>query len=134
EKVEKNPYSVLLIDEIEKAHPDIYNILLQIMDYGKLTDQNGKIIDFRNIILIMTTNAGAVELQKNQIGFNKITDNKDGDLEMINKIFSPEFRNRLDAIVQFNSLSLDNVKKIVQKNVFELETQLGERDVVIHLT
>jgi len=134
EKVEKNPYSVLLIDEIEKAHPDIYNILLQIMDYGKLTDQNGKIIDFRNIILIMTTNAGALELQKNQIGFNKKKDNKDDDLEMINKIFSPEFRNRLDAIVQFNSLSLDNVKKIVQKNVFELETQLGERDVVIHLT
>ena len=133
EKVDKNPYAVLLIDEIEKAHPDVYNILLQIMDYGKLTDQNGKKIDFRNIILIMTTNAGAEDLQKSQIGFNKST-NKDGDLESINKIFSPEFRNRLDSIVQFNSLNKDTVKKIVEKFVIELETQLGERDVIINLT
>ena len=133
EKVDKNPYAVLLIDEIEKAHPDVYNVLLQIMDYGKLTDQNGKKIDFRNIILIMTTNAGAEDLQKSQIGFNKST-NKDGDLESINKIFSPEFRNRLDSIVQFNSLNKDTVKKIVEKFVIELETQLGERDVIINLT
>jgi len=133
EKVDKNPYSVLLIDEIEKAHPDVYNILLQIMDYGKLTDQNGKKIDFRNIILIMTTNAGAEDLQKSQIGFNKSI-NKDGDLESINKIFSPEFRNRLDSIVQFNILNKDTVKKIVEKFVIELETQLGERDVIINLT
>lgn len=133
EKVDKNPYAVLLIDEIEKAHPDVYNILLQIMDYGKLTDQNGKKIDFRNIILIMTTNAGAEDLQKSQIGFNKSI-NKDGDLESINKIFSPEFRNRLDSIVQFNILSKDTVKKIVEKFVIELETQLGERDVIINLT
>ena len=133
EKVDKNPYAVLLIDEIEKAHPDVYNILLQIMDYGKLTDQNGKKIDFRNIILIMTTNAGAEDLQKSQIGFNKSI-NKDGDLESINKIFSPEFRNRLDSIVQFNILNKDTVKKIVEKFVIELETQLGERDVIINLT
>ena len=116
EKVDKNPYAVLLIDEIEKAHPDVYNILLQIMDYGKLTDQNGKKIDFRNIILIMTTNAGAEDLQKSQIGFNKSI-NKDGDLESINKIFSPEFRNRLDSIVQFNILNKDTFKKIVEKFV-----------------
>ena len=133
EKVDKNPYAVLLIDEIEKAHPDVYNVLLQIMDYGKLTDQNGKKIDFRNIILIMTTNAGAEDLQKSQIGFNKSI-NKDGDLESINKIFSPEFRNRLDSIVQFNVLNKDTVKKIVEKFVIELETQLGERDVIINLT
>ncbi|CAO6131149.1 clpA ATP-binding subunits of Clp protease and DnaK/DnaJ chaperones [Candidatus Pelagibacterales bacterium] len=133
EKVDKNPYAVLLIDEIEKAHPDVYNILLQIMDYGKLTDQNGKKIDFRNIILIMTTNAGAENLQKSQIGFNKSI-NKDGDLESINKIFSPEFRNRLDSIVQFNILNKDTIKKIVEKFVIELETQLGERDVIINLT
>ena len=133
EKVDKNPYAVLLIDEIEKAHPDVYNVLLQIMDYGKLTDQNGKKIDFRNIILIMTTNAGAEDLQKSQIGFNK-SNNKDGDLESINKIFSPEFRNRLDSIVQFNVLNKDTVKKIVEKFVIELETQLGERDVIINLT
>ena len=133
EKVDKNPYAVLLIDEIEKAHPDVYNVLLQIMDYGKLTDQNGKKIDFRNIILIMTTNAGAEDLQKSQIGFNK-SSNKDGDLESINKIFSPEFRNRLDSIVQFNILNKDTVKKIVEKFVIELETQLGERDVIINLT
>jgi len=133
EKVDKNPYAVLLIDEIEKAHPDVYNVLLQIMDYGKLTDQNGKKIDFRNIILIMTTNAGAEDLQKSQIGFNKSI-NKDGDLESINKIFSPEFRNRLDSIVQFNILNKDTVKKIVEKFVIELETQLGERDVIINLT
>jgi ATP-dependent Clp protease ATP-binding subunit ClpA len=132
-KVDKNPYAVLLIDEIEKAHPDVYNVLLQIMDYGKLTDQNGKKIDFRNIILIMTTNAGAEDLQKSQIGFNKST-NKDSDLESINKIFSPEFRNRLDSIVQFNILNKDTVKKIVEKFVIELETQLGERDVIINLT
>ena len=133
EKVDKNPYAVLLIDEIEKAHSDVYNVLLQIMDYGKLTDQNGKKIDFRNIILIMTTNAGAEDLQKSQIGFNKST-NKDSDLESINKIFSPEFRNRLDSIVQFNILNKDTVKKIVEKFVIELETQLGERDVIINLT
>ncbi len=133
EKIDKNPYAVLLIDEIEKAHPDVYNVLLQIMDYGKLTDQNGKKIDFRNIILIMTTNAGAEDLQKSQIGFNKSI-NKDGDLESINKIFSPEFRNRLDSIVQFNVLNKETVKKIVEKFVIELETQLGERDVIINLT
>ena len=133
EKVDKNPYAVLLIDEIEKAHSDVYNVLLQIMDYGKLTDQNGKKIDFRNIILIMTTNAGAEDLQKSQIGFNKSV-NKDGDLESINKIFSPEFRNRLDSIVQFNVLNKDTIKKIVEKFVIELETQLGERDVIINLT
>ena len=103
ESVEKNPYSVLLIDEIEKAHPDIFNILLQIMDYGKLKDQNGKNVDFRNVILILTSNIGANELEKDQIGFSN-KKNDQIDQETINKVFSPEFRNRLDSIISFNRL------------------------------
>jgi len=133
EKVEKNPHAVLLIDEIEKAHPDIFNILLQIMDYGTLSDQNGKKIDFRNIILILTTNAGATDLEKNEIGFVKNKDNQ-SDIETINKIFSPEFRNRLDALIRFNYLDKEIIKQIVSKFIIELESQLSARDISIELT
>jgi ATP-dependent Clp protease ATP-binding subunit ClpA len=133
ESIEKNPYSVLLIDEIEKAHPDIFNILLQIMDYGKLKDQNGKNVDFRNVILILTSNIGASELEKDQIGFaNK--KNNEIDKETINKVFSPEFRNRLDSIISFNRLDRSIIKQIVSKFILELETQLNARDVVIELS
>ena len=114
ESIEKNPYCVLLIDEIEKAHPDIFNILLQIMDYGKLKDQNGKNIDFRNVILILTSNIGASELEKDQIGFSNKKNDKI-DQETINKVFSPEFRNRLDSIISFNRLDKKIIKQIVSK-------------------
>ena len=123
ESIEKNPYSVLLIDEIEKAHPDIFNILLQIMDYGKLKDQNGKNVDFRNVILILTSNIGASELEKDQIGFaNK--KNNEIDKETINKVFSPEFRNRLDSIISFNRLDRSIIKQIVSKFILELENTI----------
>ena len=131
--IEKNPYCVLLIDEIEKAHPDIFNILLQIMDYGKLKDQNGKNIDFRNVILILTSNIGASELEKDQIGFSNKKNDKI-DQETINKVFSPEFRNRLDSIINFNRLDKKIIKQIVSKFILELETQLNARDVVIELS
>ena len=133
ESIERSPYCVLLIDEIEKAHPDIYNILLQIMDYGKLKDQNGKNIDFRNVILILTSNIGAYELEKDQIGFSNKKNDKI-DQETINKVFSPEFRNRLDSTISFNRLDKTIIKQIVSKFILELETQLNARDVVIELT
>ena len=133
ESIEKNPYCVLLIDEIEKAHPDIFNILLQIMDYGKLKDQNGKNIDFRNVILILTSNIGASELEKDQIGFSNKKNDKI-DQETINKVFSPEFRNRLDSIITFNRLDKKIIKQIVSKFILELETQLHTRDVVVELS
>jgi ATP-dependent Clp protease ATP-binding subunit ClpA len=133
ELVEKNPHAVLLIDEIEKAHPDIYNILLQIMDYGNLTDQNGKKIDFRNIILILTTNAGAADLEKNQIGFVKEKDNNN-DFETIKKIFTPEFRNRLDSVIRFNNLNKEIIRQVVSKFIIELEIQLNARDITIELS
>ena len=133
ELVEKNPHAVLLIDEIEKAHSDIYNILLQIMDYGNLTDQNGKKIDFRNIILILTTNAGATDLEKNQIGFVKETDNNN-DFETIKKIFTPEFRNRLDSVIRFNNLNKEIIRQVVSKFIIELEIQLNARDITIELS
>ena len=132
DKVDQNPHCVLLLDEIEKAHPDIYNILLQVMDYGKLTDNNGKTIDFRNVILIMTTNAGATQLAKAPVGFERSA-RTDDDSEEINRVFSPEFRNRLDAIVPFNALSKDTVAKVVDKFVMELEAQLSEKNVIITL-
>ena len=133
ESIEKNPYCVLLTDEIEKAHPDIFNILLQIMDYGKLKDQNGKNIDFRNVILILTSNIGASELEKDQIGFSNKKNDKI-DQETINKVFSPEFRNRLDSIITFNRLDKKIIKQIVSKFILELETQLHTRDVVVELS
>src|SRR5690606_28246720 len=131
--IDQHPYSVLLLDEIEKAHPDVFNVLLQVMDYGKLTDHNGKTVDFRNVILIMTTNAGASELAKSAIGFERSMRTGE-DEEAINRTFTPEFRNRLDAIIPFSALSRDVVLKVVDKFVMQLEEQLGDRDVTIELT
>lgn len=133
DKVDQNPHCVLLLDEIEKAHPDIYNILLQVMDYGKLTDNNGKVIDFRNVIMIMTTNAGAAELAKAPVGFEREV-RIDEDKEAINKMFTPEFRNRLDAIVPFKALKQETVSKVVDKFMAQLEAQLTEKNVTIQLT
>lgn len=130
--VDQNPHCVLLLDEIEKAHPDLFNILLQVMDYGKLTDNNGKTIDFRNVILIMTSNAGAAEIARPAVGFER--ENRIGeDTEAVERLFTPEFRNRLDAIVPFNSLSPEILDRIVDKFVMELEAQLADRNVIIEL-
>ncbi|MDE1900682.1 MAG: ATP-dependent Clp protease ATP-binding subunit ClpA [Alphaproteobacteria bacterium] len=130
--VDQQPHCVLLLDEIEKAHPDLYAILLQVMDHGKLTDHNGKVVSFRNVILIMTTNAGAADLAKPAIGFAR--DARSGeDTEAINKLFTPEFRNRLDAIIPFNPLPPDIIEKVVEKFVLQLEGQLAERGVTIEL-
>ena len=131
--IDQHPHSVLLLDEIEKAHPDLFNILLQIMDHGKLTDHNGKKVDFQNVILIMTTNAGASDLAKAAIGFNRSKREGD-DEEAITRLFSPEFRNRLDAIIPFANLSPDVISKVVEKFVFQLEAQLGDRNITIELT
>jgi len=131
--IDQNPHCVLLLDEIEKAHPDIFNILLQVMDHGKLTDHNGKAVDFRNVILIMTSNAGAADLAKAPIGFNR--DERTGDdQEELNRIFSPEFRNRLDSIIPFSSLSEDVISQVVDKFIYELEAQLADRSVAFELT
>ena len=131
--IDQNPHCVLLLDEIEKAHPDLYNILLQVMDHGKLTDHNGKDVDFRNVILIMTTNAGASDLAKPAIGFGREAREGD-DLEAINKMFSPEFRNRLDAIIGFSPLSEDVILRVVDKFIMQLEVQLEDRGVEIELS
>ena len=133
DKVDQHPHCVLLLDEIEKAHPDLYNILLQVMDYGKLTDNNGKTIDFRNVILIMTTNAGATELAKPGMGFERSLREGD-DEEAINRAFSPEFRNRLDAIIPFRPLTLETIGRVVDKFVMQLEAQLADRGVTISLS
>ena len=130
--VDQQPHCVLLLDEIEKAHPDLYALLLQVMDHGQLTDHNGKNVNFRNVILIMTTNAGAADLAKPAIGFER-TVRTGEDTEAINKLFTPEFRNRLDAIIPFNSLSQDVIEKVVEKFVLQLEGQLAERGVTIEL-
>ncbi|MDB5361715.1 MAG: clpA [Rhodospirillales bacterium] len=130
--VDQHPHCVLLLDEIEKAHPDLFNILLQVMDYGKLTDHNGKNVDFRNVILIMTTNAGASEMSKPAIGFGNPVRTGD-DKEAINRLFSPEFRNRLDSIISFAPLSRDTIHKVVDKFVLQLEVQLADRGVTIEL-
>ena len=131
--VDQHPHSVVLLDEIEKAHPDLFNILLQVMDHGKLTDHNGKQIDFRNVVLIMTSNAGASDMAKPPMGFNRV--NREGeDAEAVNKLFSPEFRNRLDAIVPFANLPTEVIQKVVEKFIFQLEAQLADRGVTIELT
>lgn len=130
--VDQHPHSVVLLDEIEKAHPDIYNILLQVMDHGSLTDHNGKKIDFRNVILIMTTNAGASEMAKSAIGFGS-SKRTGEDEEALNRLFTPEFRNRLDAIIPFSPLPTAVIHKVVQKFVMQLETQLSERNVTFDL-
>ena len=132
DQVDQHPHSVLLLDEIEKAHPDLFNILLQVMDHGKLTDHNGKTVDFRNVILIMTTNAGASELAKPPIGFER-TARAGEDQEAINRMFTPEFRNRLDAVIGFKSLSPEIISRVVDKFVLQLEGQLGDRQVTIEL-
>jgi ATP-dependent Clp protease ATP-binding subunit ClpA len=134
DKVDQHPHSILLLDEIEKAHPDLYNILLQVMDYGKLTDNNGKTIDFRNVILIMTTNAGASELAKPTMGFERGPVREGDDEEAINRAFSPEFRNRLDAIIPFRSLTPETIGRVVDKFIMQLEAQLGDRGVTIELS
>ncbi|MDQ5960233.1 MAG: ATP-dependent Clp protease ATP-binding subunit ClpA, partial [Pseudomonadota bacterium] len=128
EAVTKKPYCILLLDEIEKAHPDVYNILLQVMDHGTLTDNNGRKADFRNVVIIMTTNAGQEAIQKNTMGFT--SDKKTGD-EMIEikRLFTPEFRNRLDAIVSFRALDHDVILRVVDKFLMELELQLHEKKV-----
>jgi ATP-dependent Clp protease ATP-binding subunit ClpA len=131
--VDQNPYCVLLLDEIEKAHPDLFNILLQIMDHGKLTDHNGKSVDFRNVILIMTTNAGASDLAKPAIGFTRVKRTGD-DTEAINRLFAPEFRNRLDAVIAFGHLSSEVIGNVVEKFVMQLEAQLADRQVTIELS
>jgi len=130
--VDQHPHSVVLLDEIEKAHPDIYNILLQVMDHGSLTDHNGKKIDFRNVILIMTTNAGASEMARSAIGFGS-SKRSGEDEEALNRLFTPEFRNRLDAIIPFSPLPTAVIHKVVQKFVMQLETQLSERNVTFDL-
>ncbi len=130
--VDQNPHCVLLLDEIEKAHYDLFNILLQVMDYGKLTDHNGKTIDFRNVILIMTTNAGAIDVSKNKIGFNTKKSNDDSS-DAINRIFSPEFRNRIDSIIHFNHLSKNIVLSIVDKFIIEIEAQLEDKGVSLSI-
>ncbi len=131
--IDQHPHSVLLLDEIEKAHPDLFNVLLQVMDYGKLTDHNGKQVDFRNVILIMTTNAGAAELAKPAMGFSRELRVGDSE-EAITRTFTPEFRNRLDAIVPFRHLTPEIIAQVVDKFVLQLEAQLADRKVTIELT
>ncbi|QND47075.1 ATP-dependent Clp protease ATP-binding subunit ClpA [Rhizobium lusitanum] len=130
--VDQHPHSVVLLDEIEKAHPDIFNILLQVMDHGSLTDHNGKKIDFRNVILIMTTNAGASEMAKAAIGFGSAKRTGE-DEEALNRLFTPEFRNRLDATIPFAPLPTVVIHKVVQKFIMQLEAQLSERNVTFDL-
>jgi ATP-dependent Clp protease ATP-binding subunit ClpA len=132
DQIDQHPHAVLLLDEIEKAHPDLFNILLQVMDHGKLTDHNGKTVDFRNVILIMTTNAGAADMAKPAIGFER-EERIGDDKEAIEKLFTPEFRNRLDATIGFKALSPEVVARVVDKFVMQLEAQLGERSVTIEL-
>ncbi|WP_202841874.1 ATP-dependent Clp protease ATP-binding subunit ClpA [Luteimonas saliphila] len=133
EKIVKTPHCVLLLDEVEKAHPDIFNILLQVMDRGVLTDTNGREANFRNVILVMTTNAGAAQAARRSIGFTR-QDHSTDAMEVIRKGFTPEFRNRLDAIVQFQALGMDHILRVVDKFMIELEAQLHEKDVSLSAT
>jgi len=130
--VNKAPHCVLLLDEIEKAHPDVFNLLLQVMDHGTLTDNNGRKADFRNVILIMTTNAGAQEMSRASIGFSQQNHSSDG-MEAIKRIFTPEFRNRLDAIVQFGPLNVETIRTVVDKFLVELQVQLDDKRVTLHV-
>jgi ATP-dependent Clp protease ATP-binding subunit ClpA len=132
EAVTKNPHAVVLLDEIEKAHPEVFNLLLQVMDHGTLTDNNGRKADFRNVILVMTTNAGAQEMSRASIGFTEQDHSTDG-MGIITKTFTPEFRNRLDAIIQFSSLDPISVKRVVDKLIVELEAKLDSNDVTLEL-
>ena len=130
EAIAKQPHSVLLLDEVEKAHPDVFNLLLQVMDHGTLTDNNGRKADFRNVVIVMTTNAGASEISRPSIGFTHQDHSSDG-MEAIRKLFSPEFRNRLDAIIQFRSLDPAVITRVVDKFIYELEAQLQEKGVTL---
>ncbi len=130
EEINKHPHSVLLLDEIEKAHPDVFNLLLQVMDHGTLTDNNGRKADFRNVVLVMTTNAGADETSRRSIGFTEQDHSSDG-MEALKRYFTPEFRNRLDAVVQFAPLGEETIRSVVDKFVFELEQQLEEKKVAL---
>jgi ATP-dependent Clp protease ATP-binding subunit ClpA len=132
EAITRNPHVVLLLDEIEKAHPDVFNLLLQVMDHGTLTDNNGRKADFRNVVLVMTTNAGAQEMSRPSIGFTH-QDHSSDAMEVIKRMFTPEFRNRLDAIVQFNSLDPTVITQVVDKFIFELEAQLQEQQVTLEV-
>jgi ATP-dependent Clp protease ATP-binding subunit ClpA len=132
--IDQNPHCVLLLDEVEKAHPDLFNILLQVMDNGRLTDHHGKTVDFRNVILIMTTNAGASDMAREGIGFGDVISKADASDEAVKNLFTPEFRNRLDAIVPFGYLPPEVVARVVDKFVLQLELQLADRDVHITLS
>ena len=132
EAVTKNPHAVVRLDEIEKAHPEVFNLLLQVMDHGTLTDNNGRKADFRNVVLVMTTNAGAQEMSRASIGFTQQDHSSDG-MSVIQKSFAPEFRNRLDAIIQFASLDITSIKRVVDKLIVELEAKLGSNNVTIEL-
>jgi ATP-dependent Clp protease ATP-binding subunit ClpA len=132
EAVSRNPHAVLLLDEIEKAHPEVFNLLLQVMDHGTLTDNNGRKADFRNVILVMTTNAGAREMDRQSIGFTQQDHSTDG-LSAIQRMFTPEFRNRLDTVIQFDPLDRSSVLQVVDKLVLELESQLERNDVTLEL-
>ena len=134
EAIRKNPHAVLLLDEIEKAHADIFNTLLQVMDYATLTDNNGKKADFRNVILLMTSNAGAREIGRQTIGFEGLPINRDAVFKALEKTFSPEFRNRLDGVVNFHGLTDPVILKIVKKAVAEFAAQLAEKKVRLTLT
>ncbi|MFN0002322.1 MAG: AAA family ATPase, partial [Pseudohongiellaceae bacterium] len=132
EAITKNPHCVVLLDEIEKAHPDVFNLLLQVMDHASLTDNNGRKADFRNVILIMTTNAGAQEMSRASIGFAK-QDHSTDAMEVIKRLFTPEFRNRLDAIIQFNSLNNSVIRTVVDKFLVELQVQLDDKKVTLQV-
>merc|ERR1739841_27550 len=126
EAVSKKPHAVLLLDEIEKAHPDIFNVLLQVMDHGTLTDNNGRKADFRNVIIVMTTNAGATQMARGSVGFVE-QDHTADDTEVINKMFTPEFRNRLDSIIRFGALDETTISHVVDKFIVQLESQLADK-------
>ena len=132
EAITKTPHAVLLLDEVEKAHPDVFNLLLQVMDHGTLTDNNGRKADFRSVILVMTTNAGADRISRPSIGFTQ-QDHSGDAVEILKRLFSPEFRNRLDAIVQFKSLDTETIGHVVDKFVIELEGQLEDRNVTFEV-
>ncbi|HYL72026.1 MAG TPA: AAA family ATPase, partial [Candidatus Dormibacteraeota bacterium] len=132
EAITKHPHCVLLLDEIEKAHPDVFNLLLQVMDHGTLTDNNGRKADFRHVIIVMTTNAGALEMARPSIGFTH-ADNASAGMEALRRIFTPEFRNRLDAVIQFAPLDTATIERVVDKLIVEVEMQLEQKGVTISL-
>ena len=132
EKINQHPHCVLLLDEIEKAHPDVFNLLLQVMDHGSLTDNNGRVASFKQVILIMTTNVGADSISRASMGFTKQDHSKD-NTEAMNRVFTPEFRNRLDAIIQFNPLDPSIVISVVDKFLVELQAQLDDKQVVLEI-